>query len=131
MVKYYRLFNKELARPFCFIHPYIVSDIQLLLQQTFPAYVRSVFLFGSSLDLTCHMGSDIDLYFILENGIDEDEDVYTRIPEELYRICRIMKRKYDILFGTEEYVDCYKKDPFGVEYEAVELGLNIYQRGQP
>ena len=115
------IFNPGEQYPYKYIHPLKVEKIRRLLSQGAPDIVEKIYLFGSSLDLTCHTDSDIDLYFITKEGDIEDGDI-------IHPFCRRIKGRVDILFNSEEYFDELSVGLNTVEREVLERGLCIYEK---
>lgn len=94
MSTYYN-FNPGFPEPLNVIHPFQLKAVQKLLASDMPKDVDAIILFGGSLDLTCHLFSDLDLYVLSENP--DRMDVY----EKMHRICRTLKKRFDILVSSE------------------------------
>ena len=117
------VFNPTMDKPLRFIHPIQMGSIALLLSEPFPDYVDYVILFGGSLDLSCGVDSDLDLYIISEH---DPKEVY----KEIYYRCRNIGRPFDILVSS--YGDFISESSvFGtVEYQILREGLCLYAKTQ-
>jgi len=117
------VFNPNLNRPLRFVHPIQVKSISHLLSEPFSDYIDYVILFGSSLDLSCGIDSDIDIYIISEH---DPEIVY----KEIYDRLRGIGRPFDILVSAcEDFVSETKE--FGtVEHRILQEGLCLYAKAQ-
>ena len=89
------VFNKDKPAPFRYIHPLKLEKVQKLLSQEIPDFVEKIYLFGSSLNLTCRPDSDIDIYFITKEGNRDEIDI-------LHPFCRNMGNYFDLLFDNNE-----------------------------
>jgi len=119
----YYVFNPGEAYPYKYIHPLKVEKIRNLLSHEAPDIVEKIYLFGSSLDLTCQTESDLDLYFITREGDIEDGDI-------IHPFCRSVKDRVDILFNSEELFDELSEGINSVEREVLEGGLCIYEKAK-
>jgi len=117
------VFNPGEPYPYKNIHPLKVEKIRSLLSREAPDIVEKIYLFGSSLDLTCQTESDIDLYFITKEGDLEDGDI-------IHPFCRRIAGRVDILFNSEEAFDELSKGLNAVEREVLEGGLCIYEKAK-
>ena len=88
-------FNPSLPEPLKLIHPLQLSGVRQLLTNKFPDFIDSIFLFGSSLDVTCDVKSDLDLYV---NTSDPDQETVYRY---MHGICQVLPRPFDIIVSTE------------------------------
>ena len=91
----YYNFNPALPEPFNVIHPFQLKAVQQLLSYKIPEEVDAIILFGGSLELTCHIFSDLDLYILSEHH--DRMEVY----EKMHRICKPLKKRFDILVSSE------------------------------
>jgi hypothetical protein len=117
----YYVFNPEDEPPLRYVHPVKVKKVAALLNQNMPGFVKKVYLFGSSLNLTCRTESDIDLYFVTDGA--DDEASY-----KLHCFCRVMGSNFDLLVSPEEEFDNFKSRLNTVEREVNESGLCIYEK---
>ena len=87
-----------------------------------PDEIDAIILFGGSLDLTCHIYSDLDLYILSENP--NQMEVY----EKMHRICKSIKKRFDILVSSEaEFLEAVLE--FGtVENRIWNKGIYIYAK---
>jgi len=115
------IFNPDKPYPYKYIHPLKVEKIRALLSQDIPDIVEKIYLFGSSLDLTCKTESDIDLYFITREGDIEDGDI-------IHPFCQRISSRVDILFNTEEFFNELSVGLNSVEREILNGGLCIYEK---
>lgn len=53
------------------IHPYGQRKMRYILDNIDLSGVKFIIIFGSSVTTMCHVGSDIDLYFELEEGAEK------------------------------------------------------------
>jgi len=91
-----------------------------LVNDDIPTYIDYIILFGSSLNLTCTPMSDIDLYVISS----DNKSAY----EYLYKRCKLLKIKADILVSDtisfmEEALDINT-----VERQVLNQGVVIYEK---
>jgi len=119
IVQYYH-FNPQHPEPFSFIHPLQVKSVMALVDENFPEYIDCVFLFGSSLDLTCSPYSDVDLYVLSA----ENKEAYAY----LYNRCKVLKIKADILCGNYESFIEDALDINSIERQVLERGVVIYEK---
>ena len=117
----YYNFNPQLAEPFNVIHPLQLPKIQALLDCPIPDAVDYIYLFGSSLDIACHVKSDVDLYVVSE---ENPEQVY----DDIYRLCRPLKEKFEILVADKESFLENTLIPATVEGRMVKRGVCIYAK---
>ena len=117
----YYNFNPQLAEPFNVIHPLQLPKIQALLNCSIPPAVDYIYLFGSSLDIACHAKSDVDLYVISE---DDAQKVY----EDMYWLCRPLKKKFEILVADKESFLENMLIPATVEGRMAKRGVCIYAK---
>ena len=117
----YHNFNPELPEPYNVIHPLQLHKVRKLLQQPIPAEVDYIFLFGGSLDLTCDMSSDLDLYVVSEA---DSEEVY----ESMYNLVRPLRLRADILVSTREDYLINAAIPATVEGRMKNKGVCIYEK---
>ena len=117
------VFNPTMDRPLRFVHPIQTNSIIRLLSEPFPDYVDYIILFGGSLDLSCGVDSDLDLYVISEH---DPEIVY----KEIYYRCRNIGRTFDILVSSyDDFIS--EASVFGtVEYQILREGLCLYAKTQ-
>ena len=117
----YYIFNPGEPHPYKYIHPLKVKKIRALLSQEAPDIVEKIYLFGSSLNLTCKTESDIDLYFITREGDVEDGDI-------IHPFCQRIRGRVDILFNTENFFNELSIGLNSVEREILQGGLCIYEK---
>ena len=117
----YYIFNPGELYPYKYIHPLKVEKVRTLLSKEAPDIVEKIYLFGSSLDLTCQTESDIDLYFITREGDIEDGDI-------IHPFCQRIKGRVDILFNSEEFFNELSVGLNSVEREVLESGLCVYEK---
>ena len=114
-------FNPTYAEPFSLIHPLKVNQVmELVNDTTMPEHIGCVILFGSSLDLTCMSASDVDLYVIS----DDNKKSY----EYLYKRCKSLKIKADILVSDTETFMEDALDQNSVERQVLERGIVVYEK---
>ena len=115
-------FNPDLPEPLNVIHPLRVKAVQKLLTLPIPEEVDYIVLFGGSLDLACHIYSDLDLC-----AITNDCDTKA-IHKKLYLLCRELGVRFDLLTVTkDEFIDCV--DDIGtVEHDIQKRGVLIYAK---
>ena len=119
----YYNFNPELSEPFNVIHPLQLKKVRKLLQQPIPALVDYIFLFGGSLDLSCDLASDLDLYVVTEA---DHEQAY----EAMYNLVRPLRLRADILVSAkEDYIE-NAAIPATVEGRMRDRGVCIYEKAQ-
>jgi len=118
----YYNFNPDLPEPLNVIHPLRVKAIQKLLTLPIPEEIDYIFLFGGSLDLACHIYSDLDLY-----AITNDSDTKA-VNKKLYILCRELGVRFDLLTVTkDEFINCL--DDIGtVEHDIQKKGILIYAK---
>lgn len=115
-------FNPDLPEPFNLIHPFQLKSVQKLLSTDIPDIIDAIILFGSSLDLTCHLYSDLDLY-ILSEHFDRME-----VYEKMHKICRSLKKRFDILVSNEaDFLDS-ALDFGSIENSIMKKGVCIYAK---
>ena len=119
----YYNFNPQLDEPFNVIHPLQLPKIRALLDCPMPAAVDYIYLFGSSLDITCHVKSDIDLYVISEEDTEQ-------VHEDMYKLCRSLKKRIEILVSNKETFLENILIPATVEGRMVKRGVCIYAKEQ-
>jgi predicted nucleotidyltransferase len=76
------------------IHPKQLPFVRQLLSLPIPSGVDNIIVFGSSLGLTLHRNSDLDLYLI-SNHADHET-----VLREIYVLCKSLKCKFDLLIAT-------------------------------
>ena len=117
------VFNPSLNNPLRFIHPIQTKNISRLLSEPFSDYVDYVILFGGSLDISCGMDSDLDIYVISEY---DPEVVY----KEIYDRLKGVGRPFDILVSTYDDFVSESKEFGTVEYHILQEGLCLYAKTQ-
>ena len=118
----YYNFNPTLPNPLNVIHPYQVSSVQRFLENTFPAEIEFIILYGGSLDLACGINSDLDFYVITN---DEDE---FRTYEAVRELCLPLKKRFDILVSNMDNFASSSKEHGTVEARIVEKGVCLYAK---
>jgi predicted nucleotidyltransferase len=121
------IFNPDKPAPMKYIHPLQVKKVQEFLKTKFSPDIRFILVFGSSIDLTCHSGSDLDLY-IIHKDIDEAER--EKLREEMYWYGRSLNIKCDFIFETYENYIAYAEEIGTVEYDVYREGVCIYAAGK-
>ena len=114
------MFNPNESAPFTYIHPLKLKKINALLSRPIPDFVERIYLFGSSLDLTCQPDSDIDLYFITESGDPDEYDI-------LHPLFSAAK-PVDVLIDNHEGFNALASEKDTVERTVSEWGLCIYEK---
>jgi predicted nucleotidyltransferase len=114
------IFSPELPAPYRYIHPLKLKKVSAMLNQPIPDYVERIYLFGSSLDLTCQPDSDIDLYFITQSG---DPDEY----DALHAVFTVAK-PVDVLIDSPEGFAALANENDTVEHTVSTWGLCIYEK---
>ena len=104
------------------IHPYQLKAVQQLLASDIPEDIDAIILFGGSLDLTCNIFSDLDLYVLSENP--NQMEVY----EKMHRICKSIKKRFDILVSSEANFREAVLDFGTVENRLWNKGVYIWQK---
>ena len=117
----YYNFNPDLAEPFNVIHPLQLKKVMKLLSQPIPDAVDYIFLFGGSLELSCDLSSDLDLYVISDNDS-------TRVYELMHKLVRPLRLRADILVDTKENFLINAAVPATVEGRMREKGVCIYEK---
>jgi len=120
-VMYYN-FTPHLPKPWNRIHPYQLTAVKKLCENGFSPDVEAVHLFGSSLDLTCHIHSDLDLYVITSNP-----DVFATY-EQVYTLCLPLKKPFDILVASPDDYREYQDKKGSVEWKVLNEGICIYAK---
>jgi len=115
-------FNPELPEPWNVIHPFQLPAVRQLANSTFSPDVEAIYLFGGSLELSCHIYSDLDLYVITNNS--EISAVY----DSVYKLCLPLKKRFDILVASSEDFSFYSKEHGSVEAKIREKGVCIYAK---
>ena len=120
----YYNFNPDLPEPLNVIHPLRVKAVQKLLSLPIPEEVEYIFLFGGSLDLACHIYSDLDLYAITNDGDIKE------VNKKLYLLFRELGVRFDLLTASkDDFFDCV--DDIGtVEHDIQKKGVLIYAKDQ-
>ena len=114
-------FNPEYPEPFSLIHPLKVNHIiKLISGIALPAYINSVILFGSSLNLTCTPFGDVDLYVISS----ENKKAY----EFFHKRCKALKIKADILVSDMQTFMEEALDINAIERQILRQGVVIYEK---
>ena len=114
-------FNPDLPQPFNVIHPLQLNAIRKLLGSNIPEQVDRIYLFGSSLEISCDKFSDIDLYIISDG---EDNDIYKQIRS----ICKGIEKPFDILVSSMEDFTDNSNELNTVENDIVKGGVCIYAK---
>ena len=116
----YYNFNPDLPEPLNVIHPLQVPGIKQLMSNAFPEDIELIILFGSSLDLTCGIFSDLDLFIITnsENEFDSYETVRA--------LCLPIKKRFDILVSNMENFLYASKQHGTIESNLMRKGVCIY-----
>ena len=117
------IFNPTMDSPLRFIHPMQVKSVSRLLDEPFPDYIDYVILFGSSLDLTCGNGSDLDFYVISESDTD-------MVYKEFYDRCKALGKPFDIIVSTREDFSAESSVLGTVENRIMQEGLCLYAKTQ-
>jgi predicted nucleotidyltransferase len=126
-VKYINyIFNPEMPVPFKYIHPLQVKKVRAFVSNTFSPFVQFIYVFGSSIDLTCHSGSDIDFYVIYK---DIDNEQLEKLQEEMHRFGRLLKTKCDFIYDTYDNYRAYADEIGTVEYDVYREGVCVYAAG--
>jgi len=118
-VKFYT-FNPGYPEPFSLIHPLKAKHIMELVEGTMPEYIDCIILFGSSLDLTCSPMGDVDLYVISSDN--------KKSYEYLYKRCKALKIKADILVSDTMTFMEETLDINTVERQVLEQGVVVYEK---
>ncbi|MCL2362072.1 MAG: hypothetical protein FWC73_09700 [Defluviitaleaceae bacterium] len=116
-------FNPSMDKPLQFVHPVQVRALSHFLSEPFSDYIDYIILFGGSLDLSCGIDSDIDLYVISEH----DPDV---VYKEIYDRLRGNGRPFDILVSSQDDFEAEAKEFGTVEYNIAKEGLCLYAKKQ-
>jgi len=117
----YYNFNPKLIRPFNAVHPLHVKDVLKLAKKKFPSYVDYILLFGGSLDLTCDLFSDIDLYVI-----SSEDPMF--VQKCLRELIGKLSRPYDLLVSSLDDFLEESKVIGTVEFRILEKGVCIYAK---
>jgi predicted nucleotidyltransferase len=120
----YFLFSDMEPIPFKYVHPLQLKKVKQLSKIKFPTYVKYLMLFGSSLDLTCTQGSDLDLYFIVDEGFQNSIESII----ELHGLCSLVHRHFDLLISSEDEFYESSDSINSVEHRILERGAIIYER---
>ena len=118
-MKFYT-FNPGYPEPFSLIHPLKAKHIMELVEGTMPEYIDCIILFGSSLDLTCSPMGDVDLYVISSDN--------KKSYEYLYKRCKALKIKADILVSDTMTFMEETLDINTVERQVLEQGVVVYEK---
>jgi predicted nucleotidyltransferase len=118
-------FNPDLPEPLNRIHPLQVKDIKKFLDNTFPPSIDRIYVFGSSVNLTCHPKSDIDFYLIHVPMRDESLE---GLNKEMYLLGKTLKAHCDFLYGTQDDYEYHRNIPGSVEYDVYNEGVCIYAK---
>lgn len=118
----YYNFNPHLPEPWNVIHPFQLPAVQKLCKNTFSSDVEAIYLYGGSLDLSCHMLSDLDLYVITRNP-----DAFA-VYEQIYAKCLPLKKRFDILVASPDDFTDYCDKQGTVESMIREKGVCIYAK---
>jgi predicted nucleotidyltransferase len=116
-------FNPDLPEPLNRIHPLQVKDIKKFLDNDFSPYINRIYVFGSSIYLTCHPNSDIDFYLIHDPLNDE---ALEELSKKMYLIGKNLKARCDFLYGTQDDYKYHRNIPGSVEYDVYKEGVCIY-----
>ena len=119
----YYNFNPNLPEPFNAIHPYQVNSVLQFIGSCLPDCIDYIFLFGSSLDLTCNITSDLDFYVITQS--EDIDNVYAL----MHTIGKSLKKRFDILISSLEIFLERSKEIGTVESKIMEKGVIIYAKG--
>jgi predicted nucleotidyltransferase len=117
------IFNPDRPAPLKYIHPLQVKKVEAFLENKFSPDIRFILIFGSSIDLTCHSGSDIDFY-VIHKEIDETQ--LEKLQEEMYRYGRALKTKCDFIYETYDNYRAHADEIGTVEYDVYREGVCIY-----
>ena len=115
------VFNPNLEDPLRFIHPIQIKSILRLLSEPFSDKIDYVILFGGSLDLSCGIDSDIDVYVISEH---DPEEVY----KEIYDRLKGTGRPFDILVSAHDDFVAEAAELSTVEHRISQEGLCLYAK---
>jgi hypothetical protein len=115
------VFNPGLRGGLRYVHPIQVKGLIHLLREPLPEQIDLLYIFGSSLDLSCGATSDIDLYAISEHDRDE-------VYKQLYTRCRGMGRTFDILVSNRADFDAEAIIYGTVESVVDREGLCLYAK---
>jgi len=113
-------FNPGYPEPFSLIHPLKVKHVIELAGGAMPAHIDCIFLFGSSLDLTCSPMGDIDLYVISSDC--------KKSYAYLYERCKALKIKADILVSDTITFMEESLDINSIERQVLEKGVVVYEK---
>ncbi|MDR1540992.1 MAG: hypothetical protein LBU32_23935 [Clostridiales bacterium] len=120
----YYLFSEHETTPFKYVHPLKLNKVKQLSEMEFPSYVKYLILFGSSLDLSCTQASDIDLYFIVDEGYEYCSDTII----ELHKLCSNVQSRFDLLVSNEKEFFESSMNVNSVQRKILERGAIIYER---
>ena len=112
-------FNPHLQEPFNVIHPLQINAIQKLLMKDIPKSVKRIYLFGGSLELSCGIYSDIDIYVI--SG-ENPNHVY----RQMHGLCKGFGKLFDILVSDIDAFVESANELGTVERDIVDKGVCIY-----
>jgi predicted nucleotidyltransferase len=116
-------FNPDLPEPLNRIHPLQLNDVKKYLSNSFSPLISRIYIFGSSVNLTCHPRSDIDFYVIHDSICDE---ALERLSKEMYLIGKTLKARCDFLYGTQDDYEYHRNIPGSVEYDIYREGVCVY-----
>jgi len=115
------VFNQNMEAPLQFVHPIQVKSVSHFLSKPFSEKIDYVILFGGSLDLSCGIDSDIDIYVISEHN---PEEVY----KEIYDRLKGIGRPFDILVSAHDDFVAESAELGTVEYRISQEGLCLYAK---
>ena len=118
-MKYYT-FNPKYPEPFSLIHPLKAKYVMALVDESMPAHIDCIILFGSSLDLTCSPMGDVDLYVISSSNKESYEYLYKR--------CKALNIKADILVSDTVTFMEESLDINTVERQVLDRGVVVYEK---
>jgi len=114
-------FNPDMDTPLRFVHPVQIKSIVHLLSEPFSDFIDYIILFGGSLDLSCGIDSDIDIYVISEHN---PEEVY----KEIYDRLKGTDRPFDILVSAHDDFVAEAAELGTVEHRISQEGLCLYAK---
>jgi predicted nucleotidyltransferase len=118
----YNNFNPGLPEPWNVIHPFQLPAVRQFCENTFSPDIEAIYLFGGSLDLSCHIYSDLDFYVITSNP---DID---KVYEHVYEKCLPLKKRFDILVALPDDFAQYHTQHGTIESKIAEKGIRIYAK---
>lgn len=92
------------------IHPLQQKKVRTLLDALDMTHIKSVDIFGSSITMRCHNGSDVDIYITLDENADHLIKKYLPYKYDIWTNYTVDDRLYDEI--KKHCVTVYRKEKY-------------------